>query len=341
MAGASTSAEGQHDDLMAASISGRVSHRAIASGLVWGQPGGRDAPRRRAPHGPTDPSGRSCVGESVRVLVAFLCLGVATARAEAPTHAALSARAAALEKKLDGKGFSVLVEAPFVLVGDEGPDKLRQRARTVRWTRRLLMNDYFAVELDRALEVWLFKDEKTYRRGAKDFFGDEPDTPYGYYSAAAGALVMNIGPGAGTLVHELVHPYLERNFPEVPAWFDEGLASLYERPTEVGGHIRGLPNWRLPALKREIRTGKGRSLTSLMSTSRDEFYEAADNTYARARYLCYYLQEKGLLVAFYRRFKEHQADDPTGIAALRAVLDTDDLDGFEKIWSRFVLALDE
>ena len=41
---------------------------------------------------------------------------------------------------------------------------------------------------------------------------------------------MNIGPGPGTLSHELVHPYMEANFPNVPAWFNEGLASLYEQP---------------------------------------------------------------------------------------------------------------
>ena len=29
-------------------------------------------------------------------------------------------------------------------------------------------------------------------------------------------MVMNIGPGAGTLVHEVVHPYMEANFPDVP-----------------------------------------------------------------------------------------------------------------------------
>src|SRR5262249_37338940 len=208
----------------------------------------------------------------------------------------------------------------------------RQRAQTVRWTRRLLRKDFFASDPNEVLEVWLFKDKKSYRRGAKDFFGDDPDTPYGYYSAAHHALIMNIGPGAGTLVHEIVHPYMETNFPDVPAWFNEGLASLYERPTEVEGHIRGLPNWRLPALQKEIRTGRGRTLASLLATSTREFYDAEDETYARARYLCYYLQEQGLLVDFYRRFREHHADDPTGIAALRAVLGTDDLTPFAPKW---------
>src|SRR5262249_22232580 len=262
------------------------------------------------------------LSRSVRaLLVCLVCVLLPTlAFAEPPTDAALAAHAAALAKRLDGQGFTILVEAPFVLVGDEAPAKVRQRAQTVRWTRELLRRDFFAADPDRVLEVWLFKDERSYRRGAKQYFGDEPDTPYGYYSSDHEAMVMNIGPGAGTLVHEIVHPYMEANFPGVPAWFNEGLASLYERPTEVHGHIRGLPNWRLPALQREIRARSGRTLAQLLGSTTDDFYGADDQTYGRARYLCYYLQEKGLLVDFYRRFLHDRADDPSGIASLRAVL---------------------
>ena len=39
---------------------------------------------------------------------------------------------------------------------------------------------------------------------------------------------MNSATALGTLSHELVHPYMETNFPNVPSWFNEGLASLYE-----------------------------------------------------------------------------------------------------------------
>jgi hypothetical protein len=274
-----------------------------------------------------------------RAPLLLVLLACAAAQAEPPSDENLRAHAARLTTRLAGQGFTVLVEPPFVLVGDEAPEKVRQRAKTVRWTRRLLMTDFFAAEPAEVLEVWLFKDERSYRRGAHDLFGDEPDTPYGYYSSSHRALIMNIGPGAGTLVHEIVHPYMEANFPDVPSWFNEGLASLYERPTEVDGHIRGLPNWRLPALQKEIRAGRGRSLASLMATTTQEFYDADDQAYARARYLCYYLQEQGLLVDFYRRFREHRADDPTGVATLQAVLGTTDLRAFEGKWSKYVLDL--
>jgi hypothetical protein len=275
----------------------------------------------------------------MRPFVLVLLLACATAHAEPPSDENLRAHAARVADRLKGQGYTVLVEPPFVLVGDEPPERVRDRARTVRWTRRLLMADFFAAEPAEILEVWLFRDERTYRRGAKELFGDEPDTPYGYYSSAHRALIMNIGPGAGTLVHEIVHPYMEANFPDVPSWFNEGLASLYERPTEVDGHIRGLPNWRLPALQKEIRAGRGRTLPALMATTTQEFYDADDQAYARARYLCYYLQERGLLVDFYRRFRAHHEDDPTGVATLQAVLGTADLRAFEARWAKYVLDL--
>src|SRR6187455_3229893 len=161
-----------------------------------------------------------------------LLLSAGQALAE-PTQKELEERKAALETKLKGQGFSVVIEAPFVVIGDEGPAMVKNRATGfLRWTVKLLEKDFFTKRPDKLIEVWLFGNEKTYRAGAKKFFNDEPSTPYGYYSPSAEALIMNIGPGAGTLSHELVHPFIEVNFPNCPAWFNEGLASLYERPIE-------------------------------------------------------------------------------------------------------------
>src|SRR5690349_13351280 len=138
------------------------------------------------------------------------------AAAAEPTEDELKTRKADLEKKLKGQGFTVVIEAPFVIVGDEGPAAVKNRASGfLRWTVKLLEKDYFPKQPDKIIEVWLFGNERTYRAGAKKYFNDTPDTPYGYYSPTADALIMNIGPGAGTLSHELVHPFMEANFPNV------------------------------------------------------------------------------------------------------------------------------
>jgi hypothetical protein len=274
------------------------------------------------------------------VAVALLVLAAHAPARAAPRAADLAAHAAVLEKRLKGHGLTVVVEAPFVVVGDEAPAKVRKRASgTVRWAVTLLRQDYFDRDPDDIIEVWLFKDEKSYRKGAKKYFGDEPDTPYGYYQPAHKAMIMNIGPGAGTLVHELVHPYMETNFPDVPAWFNEGVASLYEYPYEASGHIRGRVNWRLRGLKKELRSGHRRSFASLLATTTDEFYQAPDDTYAQARYLIYYLQERGLLYDYYKKFVAARKDDPTGYKTLVKVLGREDMETFHAEWVDWVLKL--
>src|SRR5262249_23917311 len=145
------------------------------------------------------------------------------------------------------------------------------------------------------------------------------------------ALIMNISTGGGTLVHEIVHPFVATNFPDCPDWFNEGLASLYEQSDEREGHIVGLTNWRLAGLQEAIRAGKLGSFEKLCATAApgatpSAFYPTDRGTnYAQARYLCYYFQERGLLRRYYREFLAHHDEDPTGYKTLQAVLAEKDM----------------
>ena len=246
----------------------------------------------------------------------------------------------ALQAKVP-EGFTVVVEPPFVVIGDEAPDVVRSRAeRTVRWAVQRLKALYFEKDPDRILDIWLFKDKASYERHVREIFGDDPTTPFGYFSHAHGALIMNIATGGGTLVHEIVHPFVAANFPECPAWFNEGLGTLYEQSSERDGRIVGLTNWRLKGLQKTIRAGKAPSFKALTATSDYQFYNEDKGThYAEARYLCYWLQEKGLLVTFYREFRAGAKDDPTGYETLKRVLGEEDMDAFQKRWEAFVLGL--
>jgi hypothetical protein len=246
-----------------------------------------------------------------------------------------------LKSQLPKNEFTLVAEPPFVVVGDETPQIVRQRAvDTVRWTVRLLKKDYFTKDPPEIIDIFLFRDTASYKRNARAIFNDEPDTPYGYYSSEHRALIMNIETGSGTLVHEIVHPFIEANFPASPPWFNEGLASLYEQSGEVDGHLHGFPNWRLPDLQRAIRAGAVPAFKTLFELTTEAFYHQDKGTnYAQSRYLCYYLQERGLLVKFYREFTANQAVDPTGYLSLCKVLGESDLRAFRKTWEKFVLDL--
>ena len=159
------------------------------------------------------------------------------------------------------------------------------------------------------IDVWLLGSTDSYVDNAVRLFGKRPSTPYGFFLPEHQALFMNIATGGGTLVHEVVHPFIAASFPAVPAWFNEGLASLYEAVREEHGQLWGLPNWRLAGLKRAIRAGKLPSFAAMTSDSDARFY-ASSTGYAQARYLCLYLQEKGLLHRYYDGFSRGRRRRP-------------------------------
>jgi len=248
-----------------------------------------------------------------------------------------------LRKKVPRKGFTVVIEHPFVVIGDETPEMVKRRSRgTVKWAADKLKEAYFTRDPAEILDVWLFKDDASYRTHTKEIFNYEPDTPYGYFSSSDKALVMNIRTGGGTLVHEIVHPFVAANFPACPAWFNEGLGSLYEQSGERGGKIVGYTNWRLAGLQKAIRAKRVPSFKTLCSTTTHQFYEEdKGNNYAQARYLCYWLQEHGLLRKYYRQFHAASRKDPTGYETLKAILRRDDkgMDKFKQEWETYVMKL--
>jgi hypothetical protein len=246
-----------------------------------------------------------------------------------------------LRRKLPDDSFSIVPVGPFVVVGDESPAMVRQRAEgTVKWAVDRLKEQFFKKDPAEILDVWLFKDNASYERHTPELFGHEPTTPFGFYSAKDRALVMNIATGGGTLVHEIVHPLMAANFPECPSWFNEGMGSLFEQSAQVDGKIRGLTNWRLEGLQEAIRRRRVGSFQALCSTTEAEFYgDQRGTNYAQARYLCYYLQEHGLLEEYFRQFQANVGRDPSGYRTLKSVLGREDMDAFDEQWKAWVLKL--
>jgi hypothetical protein len=237
--------------------------------------------------------------------------------------------------------FSFVIQRPFVVIGDEPQAEVQRHAEgTVKWAVDRLRQDFFRNDPNEILDIWLFKDAVSYEKHARLLFGDTPTTPYGYYSSTHKALIMNIDTGGGTLVHEIVHPFMEANFPACPPWLNEGLGSLYEQCGDAEGHIHGFTNWRLPGLQQAIRAKQVPAFKDLTAMDANAFYnEDRGVNYAQARYLCYYLQQKGVLVKFYREFLDRQKEDPSGYQTLQKILAETDMDAFKTKWEQYVLTL--
>jgi hypothetical protein len=242
--------------------------------------------------------------------------------------------------RLKEEKFNSLVAPPFVIAGDGSPQQLAHyRDATVLAAARALWAQFFKVHPDEPILILLFETEEPYKRLAKAWFNDDDVPHYGLYRHHDRVMLMNVGTGTGTLVHELTHALIAPDFPKVPDWFNEGLASLYEQCSIGNQSIKGLPNWRLPALQKAIRADTLRPLSEL--TAETDFYndDRVGLNYAQARYLMLWLQEKGLLQRYYTQFRDHAGDDPTGLKSLKAVIGPQSIEAFEKDWRKWVLTL--
>ena len=243
-------------------------------------------------------------------------------------------------ERFEAERMTCIVSPPFVVAGDGGPQRVaRYVDHTIRAADAALERKFFdRSRPDEPVLIFLFESAESYERLAKKWLGDEPSTPYGYFRRD-NIMVMNVGTGTGTLVHELVHALIRPDFPDVPEWFNEGLGSLFEQCTLNDGDIRGLANWRLPALQRAIRDKKLRPLKDLIEDA--DFYgdRHVGLNYAQARYLLMYLQEQDKLAKYYKQLRADHADDKTGLATLKAVIEPQSLEQFEKDWRAWVLTL--
>ena len=252
-----------------------------------------------------------------------------------------------IAKKLDevrakaGEGFIVEREGVFVVAGNVSRARFEAiRRGTVKGCAEVLWKAYFTKKPDYPIVVYLFADDKSYRDGAKRLFGDTEVSHFGYYRPWDQTMVMNVGTGTGTLVHEMTHALMKPDFPDVPTWFEEGISSLHEQCSVRPTTLVGLVNWRLPALQKAIEAGKLVALEKLVATTTAEFRGANEGLhYAEARYLAMYLQKLVLLQRFYREFRDGAKKDPTGAKTLATVTGKG-IAELEKEWVAWVKTLE-
>ena len=277
-------------------------------------------------------------------------ISVAEAAPAAPSHAEderLAADCQAVARHLApllGPDCHTIVRPPFVVAGDlEQPALDAWYDETISPATRAMARQFLSTLPDRPITVLLWSGEASYNYYAEKLYGDRNVSIYGYYKPSSRTLVLNIGTGGGTLVHELTHALVDFDFPEMPDWFNEGLASLHEqcrfREEADGPSIEGLENWRLSGLQKAIRAGKLRSLESLLSA--DDFRGRQQGlNYAQARYLCLYLERQGLLSDFYHRFRRTHTDDPHGVRALAAIVPDFSWQSLDEQFQNWVLTLE-
>ncbi|MBS2014090.1 MAG: hypothetical protein JST00_14465 [Deltaproteobacteria bacterium] len=254
-------------------------------------------------------------------------------------------RAATAKAELGPRTSVAVVSDIFVVIGPPGWQgaAFDQSVSLMKSSMAAYMNQRFAKKPERAISVYLFAEAQSYERFCKQKYEAPCIAHYGFYQPSDRYMVMNAGLGLGTLTHEIVHPLVESDFPGAPTWINEGIASLFEAPMITKpGEIHGAKNWRHPRLKRAMTSAAEKDHARL-----DTLFGMADTTfrgdgedlhYALARYVCQWLDERGKLWAFYQRWRDTAATDPTGAKAFEEVVGMTPA-AANVPWSKWALAL--
>lgn len=219
-------------------------------------------------------------------------------------------------------GFAVIARAPFVIAGNAAEEELdRLHRETIRPVTEALWRSYFDRRPDQPVTIVALSNEVAYRRVAMDLDGYEPTAYAGYTQRGVRRIVVNLATGPGTLTHELSHVLACFDFSDMPEWFDEGLAALHEEAafSPDGLTLVGTANWRNRLVHSALDSKELPTLATLIRT-RTFRGEGENLNYAFVRCFCLYLQERGLLCHFYRKFRARIDEDPSGLQTLRELL---------------------
>lgn len=233
--------------------------------------------------------------------------------------------ATSLRRQLPGD-WNISIHEPYVIAGDCSLEQLAIYYRdTISPTARALSIQYFDTEPTWPVTILLCSSEDSYRECNRCLGGRDRSEYAGIYSRSEHRLIVNIATGEGTLAHELTHALAHADFPDLPEWLDEGLASLHEECefSDDGLRLVGHENWRGQSLLSALRRRELRSVADLAS----EQFGAIDATvdYAQARYFCLFLQRRHLLEAFYRKCRCRSKENRDGLVALTELMGTSDL----------------
>lgn len=222
---------------------------------------------------------------------------------------------------------NIFVREPYILIGDYETKTLEALYRKIILpTQRALNVSYFDHRPDTSISIIALSSQERYQQVALDLDQRKVGSYYGYFQSNEMRIVLNLTTGSGTLGHELTHALAQIDYPAMPEWFDEGLASLHEQCefSEEGDQLVGVSNWRVQLLLTALNRDLLPDIKSLVQQRKINNKQEA-LTYAYARYFCLYLQEKRLLSPFYRKLRTNQQFDNTGAQTLQQLLNVNDL----------------
>ena len=233
----------------------------------------------------------------------------------------------------------ILVRPPFLIAAPLAEGEIERIHRDLlQPLSESLWRAYFDRRPTSPLLIVLLPDEATFRQVARLMDGYDPASYDGYYQRQKQHLVLNLSRGEGTLAHELCHALAQFDFPQLPEWFDEGLAALHEATvfSQDGLLLFGRPNWRCQALVKALDQA---DFPHLEQVARAKSFRGKQEglRYAYVRAFCRYLQDKGVLSHYYRKLRDQARLDPSGLLTLQELLGKRSIREIETDFQRWLM----
>jgi hypothetical protein len=220
-----------------------------------------------------------------------------------------------------------------------GNELSKKRAKRMAYIARRVYQDLDRRFIDTSderprppVDLCLFETTAAYRAFVMEVFGEGDHSDMGFYVPGRRLVVANLAKSVGNLRHELAHPLLGDDFPRIPSWLNEGLASLYGNVHQRSRTIDFVVNYRLAHLRQAREAQRLPTLRALASSTHGDVHGPdALAYYAVSRYVLLYLDRRGKLSEFYEAMRS-LPDGPDPSAQLELLERYVDYDAFLK-WS--------
>jgi hypothetical protein len=212
----------------------------------------------------------------------------------------------------------------FVVFSDLGEELTYKLIDTdIRNSVTALESNFIALSPAGITPIILFGDLANYKIFVLSNYKDIPEqnlSQFGFYKISKNVIVVRYVSWKGSIPHEITHKFTNTDFPDMPSWFDEGLASLNEKATFTKNELIGEFSLRIIPLRRAIKENTYTGLEHLMTTNDEILYgKRSSYYYAQSRYLLMMLQQEGKLYEFYKHFRNTFNSDKTGITQLEKI----------------------
>jgi hypothetical protein len=210
----------------------------------------------------------------------------------------------------------------------------------IRNTSNYILKNFAVKTPPDVINVFLFENRESYDNALSHIFRESSlgFTTSGFYHPQSNSVLALYTKRESTVSHEIIHSITASDFQDIPAWFDEGFATLFQDMYSAGSSRTFIYNTDLEYLQNSIRSGTYVQIDEMMRSGENGFYENIGFNYPQAEFILRYLNDKDLLKKYYKFFRSTVQQDSTGIKQLERVTGIT-INELDKEFRNYILSL--